>query len=141
MLLNVAGRPATGGGSVGGGVAGAAAVVGGADGPATGWLARGPLPWLGRYAYGLYVYHWFVVVFMLPAMFRAGWIWPAPNYAAGRGTVVSILVGFPLSVAFAVASYHWFEAPFLRLKRWFPAASPASPVVAGALRTAGAGAA
>lgn len=106
-------------------VAAAAAVVRAADGPATGWLARGPLPWLGRYAYGLYVYHWIVWTLVLPVLFRRGWIGPTPEDAPGRGTVVTLVAGPAVSIVCAVASYHLFEAPFLRLKRFFPSASPA----------------
>lgn len=103
--------------------------------PATGWLARGPLPWLGRYAYGLYVYHVIIAAAIVPTLFRRGWIGPTPEVAPGLGTVTALAVGGALTVAVAVASYHWFEVPFLRLKRLFP--TPSAGTTAAGTSTPG----
>jgi peptidoglycan/LPS O-acetylase OafA/YrhL len=85
-----------------------------------GRLSRGVLPAAGRYAYGLYVWHPIVVAVALPALAQRGWIGPDPAQRALWGTFGHLGAGMALSVLAAVASYHLYEAPFLRLKRLFP---------------------
>lgn len=76
-----------------------------------------PLRTLGRYSYGLYVYH-FLFGKLLEEKLH-------PFYAGPSGTaqLPSILAFVAASVAasliVAVASYHIVEMPFLRLKRYF----------------------
>ncbi len=69
------------------------------------WLAG-----LGKVSYGLYVYHVLSIDFAyaLFASFRG------PLY-----TMVSAFLAFLLTVAAAIVSYQYLEAPFLRLKRRF----------------------
>ena len=83
---------------------------------------------LGKYSYGLYVYHglllptfnrvWFPVPVSLPLT--------SPKFVALLAWHVIGSAG--LSLLLAVASYHLFEAQFLKLKRYFPGAE--SPPVA-----------
>ncbi len=69
------------------------------------WKPRsGVLEWLGKYSYGIYVYHVILI-----------------SYLGNWGIVVSLGVAF--------LSYHLFEAPILGLKKWFRA-SPGAPVAA-----------
>ncbi|MGD0348599.1 MAG: acyltransferase [Terracidiphilus sp.] len=86
--------------------------------PAT-WTHRlgsyAPLRSLGRYSYGLYLWHqlpekWFSAITakgeaMIPIPFVGG--------------TLAFLFLLAISVAFAVLSYHAIELPCLRLKRWF----------------------
>ncbi len=90
-------------------VAGVAAVIGIA------WLAAGstsrvlasrPLVWLGRRSYGLYLWHQAVLV---------GLDRELPHASTG----VVALIGIPLSVLIAAASYRYIEQPFLRRKARF----------------------
>jgi peptidoglycan/LPS O-acetylase OafA/YrhL len=90
-----------------------------------GWMARGlavgPLRWIGRLSYGLYLWHWpvFLVV--------AGW-----GYAFWTGAAVKLGLTFVL----AVASFYLVERPILSLRRRFrgdgtvrpPAAQPAGAI-------------
>ncbi len=83
-----------------------------------------PVVWLGRYSYGIYVYH-FMLIIPLSTMtlaivgFRDGYSVP---FAVVLGFVV---MGCTISIAVAVLSYHVYEMPFLKLKRLFLYDSPA----------------
>ncbi len=83
-----------------------------------GWLRH-----LGRYSYGLYVFHGIVAY----AMHRAA----VPAWFAGLtglhtlDALLMVTAGVSVSYALALASYHGFEQPFLTLKdRFTPSASP-----------------
>jgi len=69
------------------------------------WLSRGPLVYLGKISYGLYVYH----IFMLELAAR---IWPGSYWRAA-------VFSFVGTIAVAAASYQLLERPFLRLKERF----------------------
>jgi peptidoglycan/LPS O-acetylase OafA/YrhL len=88
-----------------------------------GWIRRGlsaiPLTLLGRYSYGLYVYHVPIILFLESAGLRAT-LFPRLMGSTLPGVAVFCAVGGFLSLAVAVASYHLWEAQFLRLKRHFP---------------------
>jgi peptidoglycan/LPS O-acetylase OafA/YrhL len=88
-----------------------------------GWLRRGlssmPLTLLGRYSYGLYVVHVPIILFLESAGLRATQF-PRLLGSTLPGVAVFCAVGGLLSLAVAAASYHLWEAPFLRLKRFFP---------------------
>jgi peptidoglycan/LPS O-acetylase OafA/YrhL len=85
-------------------------------------LARGlrfaPLRMLGKYSYGIYVFHWPLheflgrrVVVALDLQ-GASTILPSLVYITGCGGAALLL---------AMVSYHWFESPILGLKRHFEA--------------------
>ena len=68
---------------------------------------------LGRYTYGLYFYHVIVINFLSRLFLRAGWN-PFGLTAGLPHTVLAL----GASVAVSAISYHWFERPFLDLKRY-----------------------
>ena len=82
------------------------------------------MAWLrhvGRYSYGLYVFHGVVAY----AMHRSG---AAAQFATltpvpPLNSVLMVAAGVAVSYAIAMASYHGFEQPFLALKSRFPSAS------------------
>ena len=76
---------------------------------------------LGRYSYGLYVFHGVVAY----AMHRSG---AAAQFATltpvpPLNSVLMVSAGVAVSYAIAMASYHGFEQPFLALKSRFPSPS------------------
>lgn len=80
-------------------------------------LNRG-LIYLGRISYGLYVYHW--PVLLIAKMFclflvRAAWL----PHSLWFARLAFLLTAALLTFIAAAASYHWLEAPFLRLKGRF----------------------
>jgi peptidoglycan/LPS O-acetylase OafA/YrhL len=77
---------------------------------------------IGMYSFGLYVYHEFLREWF-SAPLRA-WLDATHSKLFGVLTTAAILLA--LSFAVAVLSYHLFEEPFLRLKRYFPYKHPAS---------------
>jgi peptidoglycan/LPS O-acetylase OafA/YrhL len=91
------------------------------------WLEWAPLRWLGTYSYGLYVLHGLAIGWIF-WLFSHGSDGLRPLRAAG---FVVVATGVPL--ACAVASYHFLEQPFLRLKRFFPYLSEAPAPEAAAI--------
>ncbi len=69
------------------------------------WLRRGPLVYLGKISYGLYVYH----LLMLWIAYR---YWPS-SYER------TFVVGLLGTIAVAIVSYNLLERPFLKLKERF----------------------
>ena len=119
----------------------AAALFLSATAPVGGLANRGlclaPLRWLGKYSYGLYVYHGLLGTVLTRCLGR-----PAGRLVGGPPAVadaVTFAVSAAVIVAVSVASFHLFEQPILRLKRHFPEPPPGSavtpaagaPVVAG----------
>jgi peptidoglycan/LPS O-acetylase OafA/YrhL len=72
-----------------------------------------PIRLAGRYSYGLYMYHPFVLWWIAR---HAPWL-ERSEWRSAAGAVVG-------SVAVAVVSYHVFEQQFLRLKARFAAGQP-----------------
>jgi peptidoglycan/LPS O-acetylase OafA/YrhL len=74
---------------------------------------------LGKYSYGLYVFHWIIAYYfdLHDGITRFARI---AGSRAG-GLFLQALVGVVLSMIVAVVSYHVYEMPFLRLKRLFKA--------------------
>ncbi len=64
--------------------------------------------WMGRRSYGIYVYHWPLVVFGA---------WLGSVTAIPPAVIGIVLLGLLLVVS--EASFRWFESPFLRLKARF----------------------
>jgi peptidoglycan/LPS O-acetylase OafA/YrhL len=84
--------------------------------PAPNWLCARWLTMLGKYSYGIYVWHWFVRQ-ILGAVFDK---FPASSPVGGAGEAIAFLVvGVMISTLCGVASYFVIEEPVLRLKRRF----------------------
>jgi peptidoglycan/LPS O-acetylase OafA/YrhL len=83
---------------------------------------------LGRYSYGLYVYHHLVIGEVRRSGFRASHHEVLGSQLPAQGLYV--LVAFCITFAIAALSWHLFEEPILRLKNRFPYAR--APVRAGA---------
>jgi peptidoglycan/LPS O-acetylase OafA/YrhL len=75
---------------------------------------RSILSRLGLYTYGLYLYHTLVIVVCLRVFEVLGFDLDRPGTA-----LVFAVFSFLLSVGCSVLSYHFFEKPFLRLKKYF----------------------
>ncbi|MDR3739251.1 MAG: acyltransferase [Terracidiphilus sp.] len=92
--------------------------------------ASWPLRQVGRYSYGFYVYH------VLLAPFLHTFVWPlsessrTPQHYLHAG--LALILDFALVLTVSVLSYHFLEAPFLRLKDRWTVRVPAVPVVASA---------
>ena len=71
------------------------------------WLTITWLRWCGRRAYGLYLYHFPILLLAIHQVDQ-----PA-------SPAVRALLGVMLTFGLAAASYTWLEMPFLRLKRHF----------------------
>lgn len=89
----------------------------------SGWAHRAfrspILRFFGRYAYGLYVFQQPVALFLSPPRLA---IETLPRVAGSHLPAAAVvqLVGFAITTALAVASYHLLETRFLELKRLFP---------------------
>jgi len=92
------------------------------------FLQTRPVAYLGKISYGLYVFHNF-----------AGAATAAIASAAGVGSVLtgdlprSLLSNALLTIILAMASWHLYEAPINKLKRYFPYASRQESVTSPAL--------
>jgi peptidoglycan/LPS O-acetylase OafA/YrhL len=85
--------------------------------------------WLGRRSYGVYLIHLAVLMAVINAL-PALQSWHAPN-------LTRALIGVPISLLLAAASYRYVEKPFLRLKdRRFARANEDKKVPAGQLSAA-----
>ena len=82
-------------------------------------LEAGPFRWVGRRSYGLYLWHWPVLVLAesaLPAWQRTGW----QGWALGGIAAV-------ITVVAAALSYRFVEQPVMRFRRHRPDGAPARP--------------
>jgi peptidoglycan/LPS O-acetylase OafA/YrhL len=68
---------------------------------ARGWLASAPLVFVGKYSYGLYLWHMPIMVWL-----RAQYDWP-----------ITLLVGSVLGMLASIVSYHTIEAYFRKRKK------------------------
>jgi peptidoglycan/LPS O-acetylase OafA/YrhL len=76
-----------------------------------GWLC-----WLGRYSYGIYMFHWFILQMFMTEV-QSLWL-----RAGGHPDMVYWVVraaGTLLVLLCAFLSYRFYERPFLRLKKYF----------------------
>ncbi len=89
----------------------------GIGGPLGKWVRWGPLTYLGRISYGIYILQFFVTHMMERAM-------PALSARIGAGPASWVLQSFPARTCaiILVASISWFcmEKPLNELKRYFP---------------------
>jgi peptidoglycan/LPS O-acetylase OafA/YrhL len=82
------------------------------------------LQFMGKYSYGIYVFHPFVQALIsvwLPVQLLARWL-KQPEIA----DVTFMIVCTILTIAVSLASYHLYEQPFLRLKKYFTAKPPSA---------------
>jgi peptidoglycan/LPS O-acetylase OafA/YrhL len=94
------------------------------------FFRSGPMIALGKYSYGLYVYHHFLSYYFVTH---------GTEFALARalgshtlGVAIQAVVGMAVSMALAWMSYEFFEKYFLRLKRFWPSSKEPTPVVAPA---------
>jgi peptidoglycan/LPS O-acetylase OafA/YrhL len=99
--------------------------------PASSWWSRffrsSPMTVLGKYSYGLYVYHHFFSYY-----FSSHGTELALGSAIGSRTAALVLQaagGMAASMAIAWLSYEYFEKYFLRLKRFWSPTGSARPLV------------
>lgn len=90
--------------------------------PVERFLALGPLTWLGRISYGVYVFHWPVFL----------WLSPERTGLDGGGTDDALLVALRLAatLALAVPSYRFVEQPIRHGGLHLPRGR--APIAAGA---------
>jgi len=79
------------------------------------------LRFFGRYSYGLYVLHTVLPAFYLTAL--VGWAahWPVSQTMQH---LLAAILQFAIALGAAVLSFHFYETPFLRLKKYFPSFAP-----------------
>ena len=73
---------------------------------ADGLLASWPLQWLGKISYGLYLWHYPVILLLLEAM---------GGIQAVQSEFLSFFIfSFLISITLAFLSWHWLEAPIMK---------------------------
>lgn len=77
-----------------------------------------PMVTLGKYSYGLYVYHHFLSYYF--ASHRTDQALAAVVGSRAAALAILAAVGIAVSMGIAWLSYEYFEKPFLRLKRFWP---------------------
>jgi peptidoglycan/LPS O-acetylase OafA/YrhL len=97
------------------------------------FFSLGFLRFMGRYSYGIYVYHRLFSPMLTPGLY---WL-EAKLHSRMGGAAVFLLLWFVGSIAIAVLSYKYFETPFLNLKDRLAKVSRELPSSnsAGALRS------
>jgi peptidoglycan/LPS O-acetylase OafA/YrhL len=80
------------------------------------WLSFGPLVYLGKVSYGLYVYHVLALSISERLVGRLTFLHSASLPL--RSSIV-FFVGLGIVMTMAAASYHFIEKPFLKLKKRF----------------------
>jgi len=77
--------------------------------------ATSPLRFFGRYSYGMYIYHGLLMSVLFPL------IYPIEQYckSAVIGGFVYLIFSLVITLVVAMLSFHFFETPFLRLKKYF----------------------
>jgi len=77
------------------------------------------LRFFGKYSYGLYVFHWPLLLFAAP-LYAAAARMPLLGGSSILQQIVFFLEATGASVGIAWLSWHLYEQPFLSLKRYFP---------------------
>ena len=85
------------------------------EGVITSVLKQPELRLLGKYSYGFYLYHFPLVAVMDPAKPLLIRLFHSAILAKG----IFVVFGFFLNLGIAAASFHWIEAPIMRLKGRF----------------------
>ena len=74
-------------------------------------------PWLvmlGKYSYGIYILHWPILYFLYG---RSGFhFWAADRFGNLMALALTLTVGIGVTLGLAALSWHFFEAPILRLR-------------------------
>jgi peptidoglycan/LPS O-acetylase OafA/YrhL len=83
-------------------------------------LASGPVVYLGRISYGVYLTHGFAGAIAATLFALFGFAWPAPE--PWRFVILCTV-----TVGAAALSWHLMEQPVNGLKRWFPYRAAAAP--------------
>ena len=83
-------------------------------------LSAGPMRYLGKISYGLYVYHYFAAVVVSRIATSQGW------ETLLRNETATVLAYSAFTLLAAILSWHLYEGPINRLKRHFT--FPAQPV-------------
>jgi peptidoglycan/LPS O-acetylase OafA/YrhL len=83
-----------------------------------GVLMLAPLRFLGRYSYGLYVWHYPIMIFLTLHHFTVDDL-TRPLGARGLASAVYVVVNFTAAVLVSLVSWHVLERPLLNLKRYF----------------------
>ncbi len=81
------------------------------------FLSWRPLVACGKVSYGMYIFHWVLVVFLVPRLLKLQVGMGVP-LRLGLGTGV-IVIGIAIVYVLAEVSFRLFETPFLNLKRRF----------------------
>lgn len=71
---------------------------------------------LGKISYGIYMYHMMVIIFVLQSAVK---IFDKPFLATLSGNIIIYLATFTLTLTISYLSYHFFELPFIRMKKQF----------------------
>ncbi len=88
------------------------------ESPARTLLSAPPLVWVGKISYGIYVFHWPMIVWLTPDRVGFGGFWLG-------------LVRVVTAVALALVSYRLVEQP-VRLGEWFQRTRRVAPAAVGA---------
>lgn len=89
-------------------------------------LSNSVLRFFGKYSYGLYVYHYSLQEGLAPLLR----FWFTIHFhSKAVGVIGGALIIGATSILVAYASYHLFEARFLKMKRHFPYTSTPKPVL------------
>lgn len=87
------------------------------------WLRMGlSMRWLrqlGKYSYGIYVLHQPIIFILRDAGFDAQ-LFPQMLGSSLPGVLIFAAVAGCVTLILAILSYHWWELPFLKLKKFFP---------------------
>ncbi len=102
-----------------------AVITASSGGPITRFLELPVLRWLAKRSYGVYIYHFFILSTLGRRLFTSHLLARLPGWA-GVLTVAAVVLILATSVA--AISYQFFELPFLRLKKLFPAKRAPVPV-------------
>jgi peptidoglycan/LPS O-acetylase OafA/YrhL len=94
-------------------------------GPLSRLLSLGPLRWVGKVSFGIYVYH---LLFIRQVNRLSRHLSGA--HEGTRFVTVRFVVDMGLTLALAWVSYRFYERPFLRLKRYFQATGRSHSAVA-----------
>ncbi len=82
-----------------------------------GFFSLQPMRWLGKYSYGIYVFHLILFSYLEGPVRNAIQAHVTPN--KGADVVLEGLLIFIVSITVAYLSYHLYEKRFLQLKRYF----------------------